>query len=36
VFDEQNVITIPHAKLIRSLGKLRLDQSALVERAVCL
>src|SRR5207249_6574842 len=36
VFDAQNLVTIPHAKLIRSLGKLGPAHLALVERAVCL
>ena len=36
VFDAQNLITIPHAKLIRSLGRLSVAQLASVERAVCL
>src|SRR3990167_2174355 len=36
VFDAQNLITIPHAKLIRSLGKLGGAQLASVERAVCM
>lgn len=36
VFDAQNPITIPHAKLIRSLGKLSAGQMAPVERAVSL
>ena len=36
VFDTQNLVTIPHAKLIRSLGKLGGAQLASVERAVCL
>ena len=36
VFDAQNLITIPHAKLIRSLGKLGGAQLTAVERAVCL
>ena len=36
VFDAQNLITIPHAKLIRSLGKLTAGQMAPVERAVSL
>ena len=36
VFDAQNLITIPHAKLIRSLGTLAGAQLASVERAVCL
>ena len=34
VFDAQNLITIPHAKLIRVLGKLGIPQLAVVERAV--
>ena len=34
VFDAQNLITIPHAKLIRTLGKLGAAQLAVVERAV--
>ena len=34
VFDAQNLITIPHAKLIRLLGKLGTAQLAVVERAV--
>ena len=34
VFDAQNLITIPHAKLIRSLGVLTAVQFAVVERAV--
>jgi mRNA interferase MazF len=33
-FDAQNLVTIPHAKLIRKLGVLRSDQFALVEDAV--
>ena len=36
VFDAQNLITIPHAKLVRQLGKLSSAQLATVERAVCL
>jgi mRNA interferase MazF len=36
VFDAQNLITSPHAKLIRSLGKLSAGQLAPVERAVSL
>ncbi len=36
VFDAQNLITIPHAKLVRQLGKLTAAQLAAVERAVCL
>lgn len=34
VFDAQNLVTIPHAKLIRSLGKLGGAHLATVERAV--
>ena len=34
VFDAQNLVTIPHAKLIRALGKLGSAQLAVVERAV--
>ena len=34
VFDAQNLITIPRAKLIRVLGKLGIAQLAIVERAV--
>ena len=34
VFDAQNVVTIPHAKLLRSLGMLGTAQLALMERAV--
>ena len=34
VFDAQNLVTIPHAKLIRPLGKLGSAQLAVVERAV--
>jgi mRNA interferase MazF len=33
VFDAQNLVTIPHAKLVRSLGKLSAMQLAVVERA---
>lgn len=36
VFDAQNLITIPHAKLVRQLGRLGGAQLAVVERAVCL
>jgi mRNA interferase MazF len=36
VFDAQNLVTIPHAKLIRNLGKLAPAQLAVVERAVAL
>ena len=34
VFDAQNLVTVPHAKLIRPLGKLGSAQLAVVERAV--
>jgi mRNA interferase MazF len=34
VFDAQNLITIPHAKLIRQLGTLGSVQLSVVERAV--
>jgi len=34
VFDAQNLVTIPHAKLIRSLGRLSVAQLAVVERAM--
>ena len=33
-FDAQNLITIPHAKLLRSLGKLNPQQLGVVETAV--
>jgi hypothetical protein len=33
-FDAQNVLTVPHARLIRKLGNLPQDQFALVELAV--
>lgn len=36
VFDAQNLITIPHAKLVRLLGGLGAIQLSAVERAVCL
>jgi mRNA interferase MazF len=36
VFDAQNLVTIPHAKLIRNLGKLPPAQLAVVERAVAM
>jgi mRNA interferase MazF len=36
VFDAQSLVTIPHAKLLRALGKLSGSQLASVERAVCL
>ena len=34
VFDAQNVLSVPHAKLIRILGRLGTDQLSLVEDAV--
>jgi mRNA interferase MazF len=34
VFDAQNLVTVPHAKLIRRLGDLPADQLAHVEKAV--
>jgi len=34
VFDAQNLITIPHAKLLRSLGTLNAEQLGAVETAV--
>ncbi len=34
VFDAQQVITIPQVKLVRKLGDLPQDQSALIETAV--
>jgi mRNA interferase MazF len=36
VFDGQNLITIPHAKLVRVLGKLSNVQLSSIERAVSL
>ena len=36
VFDAQSLVTIPHAKLVRRLGRLSPTQLATVERAVCL
>jgi mRNA interferase MazF len=36
VFDAQNLVTIPHAKLIRHLGKLSPAQMAAVERATAI
>ena len=36
VFDAQNLVTIPHAKLIRNLGKVSPAQLTVVERAVAL
>jgi mRNA interferase MazF len=34
VFDAQNMLTVPYAKLVRKLGSLPPDQLALVEDAV--
>jgi len=34
VFDAQNILTVPHAKLVRKLGDLPSDQLTLVEQAV--
>jgi mRNA interferase MazF len=34
VFDAQNIVTIPVAKLVRKLGKLSADQRAAVEQSV--
>jgi mRNA interferase MazF len=34
VFDAQQVLTVPQAKLVRKLGDLTADQLALVEEAV--
>jgi mRNA interferase MazF len=36
VFDAQNIVTIPHAKLVRHLGTLGKAQFGIVERAMCL
>jgi mRNA interferase MazF len=36
VFDGQSLVTIPHAKLVRRLGKLSDAQLATVERGICL
>ncbi len=36
VFDAQNLVTIPHAKLVRRLGRLNATQLTAVEQAVCL
>jgi mRNA interferase MazF len=36
VFDVQNMITIPHAKLIRKLGSLTAEQMAEVEKVLVL
>ena len=35
VFDAQNLVTIPHAKLVRALGRLSGAQLGAVERVVC-
>jgi mRNA interferase MazF len=35
VFDAQNLVTVPHAKLVRKLGALTGEQMAEVEDAVC-
>ena len=35
VFDAQNLVTIPHAKLVRGLGQLSAAQLGAVERVVC-
>ncbi len=35
VFDAQNLITIPHAKLVRKLGNLTAEQLLAIEDAVC-
>jgi mRNA interferase MazF len=34
VFDAQNMLSVPHAKLVRKLGDLPPDQLALLEQAV--
>jgi len=36
VFDAQNIVTIPHAKLLRKLGRLSGEQLRAVEKALCL
>ena len=36
VFNAQNLVTIPHAKLVRTLGRLSGVQLGAVERAVCM
>jgi mRNA interferase MazF len=36
VFDAQSVVTVPHAKLLRALGRLSATQLAAVERATAL
>ncbi len=35
VFDAQNLVTIPHAKLVRKLGELTAEQMLDIEDAVC-
>ena len=35
VFDAQNLVTVPHAKLIRKLGDLTEEQMLDIEDAVC-
>jgi mRNA interferase MazF len=35
VFDAQNLVTIPHARLVRRLGRLNSAQLVAIERAVC-
>jgi mRNA interferase MazF len=34
VFDAQNLVTIPHAKLVRHLGRLSASQLVVVERVI--
>lgn len=34
-FDAQNLVTIPHAKLVRQLGRLTAQQMLEIEDAVC-
>lgn len=36
VFDVQNLVTVPHAKLIRKLGELNAEQLSQVEKALLL
>jgi mRNA interferase MazF len=36
VFDVQNIITIPHAKLLRNLGSLTTEQMTEMEKIVLL
>jgi mRNA interferase MazF len=36
VFGAQNLVTIPHAKLVRRLGRLNATQLTAVEQVVCL